>query len=378
MRTPTLFLLASTFSLAACDAGEVTGLVDADDAVAFRCGTPCVNSPYLGVYDITNQATRPDVDATSPDGQYTMRWTSGHVHPMGASVTSMSVSAQGVATVDLANGAMNVPITGKEFNLEIFDGVNTETGKIWFAGATTEPGDEDPSFTITRYDIRTNVDPGPGGHVHFYDENGVSWWSVCPAVDGSHTAVLLDQTHAHTSGSVGWVDYATTGYAIACDGHALSKGVTELNVVPEPGSSRGYGYDHYSSLIQGWQAVFQDSSWTYLGAQVGVVDLVNDPPLFDTLGPIPLPSPIVGQYEWILESVYEDTGHAHTRGAQCKYTGHPLRPKGEHRNANYDPPVDEIPGWSSLPQCSGDLSQYGDVAFYTISHMIYGGGGGSS
>ncbi|WAS95865.1 hypothetical protein [Nannocystis punicea] len=374
MRTPALFSLALTSALAAaCD--DDLELVDADEPVAFRCGIPCVNSPYLGSYDITNLTYRHGFESVSPDGEHSMSWTGTK---SGATISAINVTVDGTATVSLSTGS-TVPIVGSRLDLVVNYGGTTTNGKVWFAGVTTEPGDEDDSFTVTRYDIRTNVYPGPAHE--FVGTEKDPWWTVCPAnVHGSNMAVLLSDTHADSiaDGSIGWVNYDYTEFAIACDGHSLAKGVTELNVVPRSGHARSYGYDHYSSLMQGWQAVFQGQSRTFLGAPVGVVDTAHSPPLFHTLGPIPLPPPIIGQYQWVLESVYKDTGTA-TRGARCKFTGNAYRLQGEHRNSAYDPPVAQIAGWSSLPECSGNLSQYGDVAFYSVAHIIFqqGGGGGS-
>ncbi|MDC0721082.1 hypothetical protein [Nannocystis bainbridge] len=363
-------LVLTTLIAAACDEEPGLSELEADEPVAFRCGTPCLNSPYLGVYDITNQSYRHDVEADSPDGAYSMQWHTGTIG--GATISSINVSVDGVATVATSTGA-TVPIVGARFDLEINDGAATTNGKIWFATGSSSAGDEAPSFNVTRYDIRTNIDPGPGHPAHV--AHGETWYSVCPITPGGiNNAVLLSHTHANANGSIGSVVSDSTEFVIACDGHALAKGVTELNVVPRSGHARSYGHARYSSLVQGWQAIFAGATRTYLGAKVGVVDTANSPPLFDTVGPIPLPPPVLGQYEWILESVYKDTGNV-SRGARCKFTSHPLRPGGEHRNAVYDPPVANLAGWSSLPECSGNLSQFGDAAFYTISHMIYNGSG---
>ena len=370
MRTSTQFLLALTSVLLAapaCDAEEDLDAVDQDEPTAFRCGTPCFNSPYLGAWDITNQSIRANNNAVSPDGALSVRWVSGTLGGVG--IGGITVNPQGAAMVSLSS-APAAPITGARFNLIVTENNTTHLGKIRFAGATTTQGDEDPTFTITRYDIRTNVNPGPD-HQDFGQYEGDHWYSVCPITQGgTNKAVLLSQTHTDQVADSGSVRQNTTEFAIACDGHALSKGVTQLNVIPRPGTTRSYGHARYSSLVQGWQAIFHGDSHTYLGAEIGVVDVANNPPLFNTLGPIPLPPPIVGQYEWILESVYKDTG-AGNRGAQCKFTTHALRSGGDHRNSFYDPPTEMIPGWDSLPQCSGALSQYGDVAFYSVSHMIY-------
>ncbi len=370
MRTTTHFLFALTSLLIAapaCDVEEDLEFVDEDEdeSIAFRCGSPCLgsNSPYLGAWDITNQSVlpNPNHDAVSPDGELSMRWTGVKG---GNAITYVHVDHQGAATVAVSGGPTE-PIAGARFNVTVKDGLTTETGKIWFSSATATPGVEDPSFTVTRYDIRTNINPGPD-HVSFGEYEGDDWWSVCPVtVGGNNTAVLLSHTHADQKDDWGTVRLKEDEFVIACDGHALAKGVTQLNVIPRNGSTRSYGYGHYSSLIQGWQALFDDTSWTYLGAKVGVVDTVNSPPLFDTRDVI-TPPPILGQYHWILESVYKDTG-TNSRGAQCKFTGHVQRPGGDHRNSAYDAPVAKIPGWSSMPECSGALNQYGDVAFYSVS-----------
>lgn len=373
MRTLAFFSLALTSALAAaCD--DDLELVDADEPVAFRCGTPCVNSPYLGSYDITNLTYRNGFESVSPDGQHSMSWTGTRA---GQPISAINVLADGTATVTLTTGGIPPSIVGSRLDVVVTDGNTTTNGKIWFAGMTTEAGDEDPSFTVTRYDIRTNVDPGPGHPFIGTDKD--PWWAVCPAnVFGSNMAVLLSDTHAESiaNGSIGWVEYDYTEFAIACDGHSLAKGVTELNVVPRSGHPRSYGHARYSSLMQGWQAVFQGQSRTFLGAPIGVVDTANNPPMFDTLGPIPLPPPVLGEYQWVLESVYKDTGTA-ARGARCKFTGNAYRPQGEHRNSAYDPPVTQLSGWSSLPECSGSLSLYGDAAFYSVAHIIFQGGGGN-
>lgn len=357
IRTSILFSLASlTVLLAACDV---------DEPSVFRCGTPCVNSPYLGVLDITNQSLRPGVDAIGPDGQLSVRWTAGVMAPTKTAIDAITVSPHGAASVALATG-QTVPIVGARFDLTVTRGDTSTSRKLWFADATTEQGDEDPTFTITRYDIRTDVDPG-ADHEDFGRIDGESWWSICPTIEGgSNLAVLLPATHADADGGVGWVALDDGEYAIACDGHSLAKGLTELNVVPRAGGARGYGHARYSSLMQGWQAVFAGESRTFFGAEVGIRDAANDPPLFDTLDSLRRRTPAAGEYEWILESVYRDTGDE-ARGAQCKFTTHPLRPLGAHRNPAYDPPVDLLSGWRSLPECSGDPSRYGDVAFYSLA-----------
>ncbi len=376
MRTSTHFLLALTSLLVAapaCDVEEDLEFIDEDEdeSVAFRCGSPCLgsNSPYLGAWDITNQSIRSQGDVESPDGTLSTRWTAGWLN--GVSIGAIDLNSEGAAMVSLVNNPP-APITNAKFSLVVTEGDNTHTGLIWFAGASSAQGVEDPNFTITRYDIRTDINPGPD-HTNFgkHNNEGPNWYSICPVTQGgTNMAVLLTKTHADQDGDTGSVREERTEFAIACDGHALSKGVTQLNVIPSSGSTRSYGYDHYSSLIQGWQALFHGDSWTYLGAPVGVVDTVNDPPLFDTRDPITLTPPIIGNYQWILESVYKDTGLAN-RGAQCKFTGHYLRPGGDHRNSLYDAPVAKIPGWSSLPECSGALNQYGDVAFYSVSFMVH-------
>ena len=381
MRTSTQFLLALTSMLVAapaCDVEEDLDSVDQDEPTAFRCGTPCLNSPYLGAWDITNQSIRANTSATSPDGTLTTQWANG-LREGWAISGGITLNAQGAATVQISPSNAVVPITGTKFYLGITEPGGTHVGRIWFAGATSTQGDEDPSFTITRYDIRTDVNPGPD-HTNFgkHNNEGPDWYSVCPVTQGgTNKAVLLAKTHADQDGDSGSVREHATEFVIACDGHAMSKGVTQLNVIPSPGITRSYGYDHYSSLIQGWQAFFHGDTWTYLGATVGVVDTLHNPPLFDTREVISLPPPILGQYQWILESVYKDTGLAN-RGAQCKFTGHVLRPGGDHRNSAYDAPVTKINGWSNLPECTGALNQYGDVAFYSISHMIFPPGGGGA
>ncbi len=383
MRTSTQFLLALTSVLLAapaCDVEEDLDIDDQDEPTAFRCGTPCLNSPYLGAWDITNQSIGANTPVTSPDGTLTTQWGNGlrDGWPISGSIT---LNAQGAATVEISPSNAVVPITNSKFYLGITEGGVQHVGRIWFAGATTTQGDEDPTFTITRYDIRTDVNPGPD-HTNFgkHNNEGPDWYSVCPITQGgTNKAVLLAMTHADQVGDSGSVREHTREFAIACDGHAMSKGVTQLNVIPRPGTARSYGYGPYSSLIQGWQAIFHGDSHTYLGAAVGVVDTANNPPLFNTLDPITLPTPIVGQYEWILESVYKDTG-AGNRGAQCKFTSHPLRSDGDHRNSWYDWPVATVNGWASLPECAGALNQYGHVAFYSVSHMVYqlGDQGGGS
>ncbi len=370
MPTSTHFLLAlSSLLIAApaCDVEDDLDFIDEDESVGFRCGSPCLgsNSPYLGTWDITNQFVVPNHDAVSPEGGLSMRWTGVKG---GNAITDIWVDREGAATVVVSGGA-TAPITGARFNVTVNDGATTEIGKIWFSSATATPGVEDPSFTVTRYDIRTNINPGPD-HVSFGEYEGDDWWSVCPiTLSGNNTAVLLSHTHADQSGDWGAVRLKEDEFAIACDGHALAKGVTNLNVIPRNGSTRSYGYARYSALMHGWQALFHGVSRTQLGTEVALVDTANTPPLFDTRGLITLPPTQGIAYQWMLESVYKPAVDKINSGAQCKFTSHPQRPRGEHRNSLYDPPVTTISGWKYLPECTGALSQYGDVAVYSVASL---------
>ena len=368
MPTSTHFLLALTSLLVAapaCDVEDDLEFIDEDEPTAFRCGSPCLsgNSPYLGTWDITNQFFSPNHDSKSPDGDLSMRWTG---IKGGNAITGVEVDREGAATVAFSSGPAE-PIAGARFNVTVNDGGTIEYGKIWFRSATATAGVLDPNFTVTRYDIRTNINPGPD-HVSFGEYEGDDWWSVCPVnLYGTNTAVLLSEAHADQSGDWGAVRLKEDEFVIACDGHSLAKGVTNLNVIPRSGATRSYGYDRYSSLMHGWQALFHGVSRTQLGTQVAVVDTANTPPLFDTRIPILLTPPKYFGYQWMLESVYGQAVDKIDSGAQCKFTSHPQRPHGEHRNSHYDPPVTLLSGWSALPECTGALSQYGDVAFYSVA-----------
>lgn len=373
-----LLSLAPLFAVAGCDpdADDLTGGsgFGADDPVSFRCLGGCFQSPYLGTFDISNLNEVEAADATSPDGQLTVRWT--RIVKGGQEYAELRVSDLAKCEIRRHSTSPWEGCEGSIIDLSMVRGSTLTTGKIWIKALGT---DSNGPLTVYKYRVKGDLDP-------ITDQVDDKFpFDVCPeGDDDSHLLVMLpDVQTLWTGGGDGLgelVASTSTRFTLACDGYAQAKGYTRARVLPATGGARNYGVANYNAITHAMRALFrrhgstdQYDALTEHGTPIAIKDLLHSPPLFDELDNSP---PIIGYGEYLLESVYNGLPNLQSgrKGATCKkpYVNFPCDnggsnqfPYGVHRRPEFSPPILDIPGWSDLPECdTQDLGDFGAVGVY--------------
>ncbi|MCY0986716.1 hypothetical protein OV203_06270 [Nannocystis sp. ILAH1] len=420
MRSSIPALLALNFSLAAttaCDddlaAHDSGGW--ADDAVSFReCLPPecTTNSPFVGDFPFSNIRTKRNASADTPVvgvSAYS-RWNQGTFQKADYSWMSFDYllpTAEGrLYAYDSATNTAEAIDQGRQvfFALSIYDNsVNPPTNNtvaLWIKDVTTSS--PAPGFDAWKYTIATKVTPpssdfpSVGSPADVPPTTGPNPWSgtyysICPASDDeSGEALILQYSKLKFDGDAAWLEdgfelgpvnlESPSISVIACQGHAFSKPQEFLGITPNsyvdanfPGE-RSYGLDNYTAAADAYRAFFDGESRTVLGTPVYFKDLRHNPPWFDqtTSAYLP-PPPIIGSWQFILESVYKDVdSFGDPLGATCYYTDANF-PSGAHRL--YDPPAGNanLPGWSSMPSCGAAQSNwddFGPIGAFVLKHVI--------
>ncbi|PCC69408.1 hypothetical protein SAMN02745121_08136 [Nannocystis exedens] len=429
MRPSIKALLALNISLAAT-AGACDDDLAADDGggwadapVSFReCLPPecTTNSPYVGNYPFSNIRTRRNHSSNTPFAGVSTysRWSSGMFQR--ANNTWMSFdflvpTAEGrLYAYDSATNTLEAIDQGQQvfFALTItdysVDPVTVQTIPMWIKGVTKSSPTS--TFDAWKYTIATKAIPptasfpSEGSPASVPPTTGANPWSgtyysICPVSDEeSGEALILQYAELVFDDEAAWledgfglgpfhVEIPSTS-VIACQGQAFSKPQEFLAVTPNsyvdanaPGE-RSYGLDNYTALANAYRAFYDGESRTELGTPVYFKDFRHDPPWFDqtTSAYLP-PPPILGSWQFVLESVYKDVDSlGNPRGANCYYTNANF-PSGVHRL--YDPPGGNanLPGWSSMPSCGATQSNwddFGPVGAFVLKHVLPSSPGGGS
>jgi hypothetical protein len=263
-------------------------------------------------------------------------------------------------------------------DLKITEGGLVKNAKIEIVDETI---DSSGPLTVYKYDIKADLDPltnAQGKDIEF---------PICPAGgdDGTRRVVMLPDvlsTWIVTDDDDGFAELVastSTRFTLACDGYAEAKGYVRGRVLPNTGGARNYGVANYNGFTHAMRALLrkQDSprysSLTQHGTPVTILDLKNNPPLFNELSNSP---PAIGYGVYLLESAYngDPAAQGGRRGATCKmpYANLPCSganqlafPNGIHRRPEYSPPISVVAGWSALPECDMDyLDDYGSVGVF--------------
>ncbi|WAS95551.1 hypothetical protein [Nannocystis punicea] len=426
MRPSIKALVGLNFSLAAaagaCDevaADDVAGWSDAP--VSFRdddCVPPdCIgNSPFVGDYPWSNIRTKENASAPTPVvGVSTWsHWSTGAlqrnddtwmsfnflvVTPEGR-LYAYNSTTLGMEAIDQGKQAF-VKLTIVDFSV---DPVTVEDIAIWIRhSATSSPT---PTFDAWKYAIAARTAPPtsdypsagsppdlPGGLTP--SPWSGTYYSICPvSEEESGEALFLEYVELNFEGQAAWLENAyglgpddfeiPSTSVIACQGHAFSKPQEFLAVTPNsyvdagaPGE-RSYGLANYNALANAYRAFYAGDARTVLGTPVHFKDFAHNPPWFDQTTSAYLPSPpIIGSWQFVLESVYKDFDtNGDPLGANCYYTD-ANSPNGAHRL--YNPPGGNanLPGWSSMTSCGatqGDWDDFGLVGAFVLKHILPGGG----
>lgn len=375
MRTSTLAVapFATLLALVGCDAEDASQI--ADDPVSFRCvGTGCVQSPYLGGFDISNLSELVNVNAASPDGAATVRW----VGLKKGSQTYTELRVTDLAECQVRRHTADwEPCEGTIIELRITRGSLVKSAAIKIESRETITGG---ALDVHQYEVLGNLDPLTGV------ESKTFSFPVCPLdEEGTRRLVMLPdvRTNWTVNDDDGLGELATAGstsFTLACTGYAEAKGYTRSRVLPATGGARNYGIASYNGYIHAMRALYRNpgttaeySALTEHGTAISILDLTHNPPLFNELDQSP---PFTGFGVYLLESVYNGDPllQGGRKGATCKkaYPGYPCSgqgqtdfPGGMHRLLDYRPPLTVVDGWASMPDCDvNDLDASGSVAVY--------------
>lgn len=395
MRTLTKLLLAINTGLAlnaaACAdlSADSDGFAEAgENPIGFRDDYVCPgdircleNSPWVGDYAFSNLPRFASTPKPDPFGHATFEMT-GATKVINDEVKAVTllISDEGQLKAVRTDNQQQVSVTDTilTFTIDPDNGDPSTTVELAFKSETTPSAGT--YFDMPRYEIVTDVVPTDTVTFPEHAERP-GWYHVCPQASGTNKAIVLKNVrlqHDHTLATLVSDDETMV---LACERQALAKGATNLEVLPNSGWSilhnggtvnRNYGLTNYNALVNAYRAFYSGDARTLEGTQVFFRDVANSPPKFDQVDPIHLPpAPILGSYNFFLESVYDDAS-----GAACRsYT--PEFVRGVHRNPSYSPPglVFAAPthdDWDSMDNCDDntyDLADHGSVAAYVIKFV---------
>ncbi|MCY1058507.1 ADYC domain-containing protein [Nannocystis sp. SCPEA4] len=389
---------------AACGdlAADSDGFAGADeDAVEFRDTSGdsdyecpgdirCLgNSPWVGDYAFSNFPRFADTPKPDPYASATFEMTGATkvINDVEEEVT-LGVTDEGRLTAVRTVNQQEVSVEGTIFTYTIqpTGGGPSTTVEIKVKSETTPSAGT--YFDMPRYAIFTDIIP-TDTDTFPEDPERPGWYHVCPQADGTNKAIVLKNVRLRYYEHLAELVSDDESVVLACERQALAKGATNVEVLPNSGWSvvtpngtvnRHYGLQQYNALINAYRAFYSGDARTVQGTQIFFRDLAHSPPMFDQLDPSYLPpAPIVGSYQFVLESVYSTTG------ASCKSYS-TFFPEGVHRNPVYSPPGDVFAeptyeAWDDMDNCDDntyDLPDHGSVASYVIRFVNPWGGGGSS
>lgn len=374
MRTSflTFVSLASLLAFAGCDVDTADVLQDGDE-VAFRCLSGCFQSPYVGLFDISNMNETKNATATSADNNHTVKWT--NIVKNGLTYLELRVTDLAKCEIRQSTTANWEPCEGATIDLQIVRGLSITTAKIEVESLTT---DNSGALTVYKYLVKSNRDPVDGS----LETDTIH--PVCPeGGDGTRAVVMLPNVQAvwtdtSTHDGLGELVASTTNkFSLACDGYAMAKGYARARVLPAT-SSRNYGVANYNAITHAMRALFrrpnttdQYDALTEHGTWISIRDELHNPAWFDELDQ---PPPIFGYGVYLLESVYNGQPGVQSgrKGATCQKpypdypcsgTGETEYPDGIHRK--FSPPLVEIDGWADLPECQlSNLGTFGAISVW--------------
>ena len=238
-----------------------------------------------------------------------------------------------IGGVTVKNAWLNLQVTPSELSKPAF------VGKLLIEDVFCDPGEEDSSMTICRYQFVTNVVPtDPVNYPMSTKQFG--YYHTCPMEDegGSlsgterYTAVLSPQSTLTVPSTATPKVNASNGYFInGCLNGAVSKGQYHLNAFYDATAYRGLDPSQRNAMLLMWMAWYAGSSRTQVGNKIWPHD------------------PIGGLFTWTADPTWDvEAGYSAT-GATCRGTG-PGFAQGLHRN--FVNPVVTLPGWSALPPCT--------------------------
>lgn len=385
MRTFTKITLAMSFALpaatTACDEVEVASdAVEFVDSVSFRvCSpSPCLvlNSPFVENWSIANFPLHAGFFEATPEEKANIAWMNAQKDSH--YVREVVPSETGRLFVRASTTAPLESIVGTTFSMFIStnDG-DVIKGNVKFIDEVMTPG---PFFDVASYQIVTDVVPlKPGDHESYYDaETKTTMYSVCPLDEEGTRAIGLKNTRERHKDNDILLASRDTTLTLACSSASVAKGVVQLNVLPNSGSSipylngtvsRNMGVNDFNALIKAFRAYGFGEPWTAKGMEVYMRHL-SPQPLFDQIQPQNLPpTPVLGWYEFHHESVYNASS-----GMACKAVS-PEYPFGVFRYWAHDPPAKMIPGFDDLVGCNDETewSIFGQIAVAVVRHRLPGG-----
>ncbi|MCY1072474.1 ADYC domain-containing protein [Nannocystis sp. RBIL2] len=356
MRTSTTALLFLASALG-CDDELSVGIGEADD-VAQRCpATDCSgglsNTSRIGDHKLSNLAKTRREPAANDTAD--VRIEGGTIEHFGSlvGITELDVEADGELKLKLGTFGWigGTAVKGATFYVDIdpLDGAPTFGAELKIADAWCSPGAYDPTMTICRYELVTNVVPkDPGRYPE--SEKVAGYHHICPnedeggalGADYKFSSVLSPNVSLFSSSKLGPYITDTPGIFInGCINGAVSKGQFQLNAFYDPTAHRGLQVSQRTAMLRAWMAWFEDEPRTVPGRHISMQDPLND--LFD----------------WTSDPSWEIEAGYGASGARCR-GGAPAT--GVHRN--YSDPVIGLPGWETLPTC--------DTGNYTGSGAVLG------
>lgn len=382
LATLTMLSFGSLLAFTGCDPEDDAShddgaFVDEDENVSFRCiGVGCVQSPFLGTFDISNLSELVGVAPPSPNNMINVRWTA--LSKAGVPYAELRVTDLARCETRQSTTAPWVSCVGLVIDLKVHRGLTVTTGAVRIE---SESVDNTGALAVYKYDVKGNLNPLNNVKSEKFE------YPVCPLGDDSaRTLVMLPDvqtTYVVTDNDDGLGELTTSTnsrFTLACTGYAMAKGYTRSKVLPVTGGARSYGLSNYNAFTHAMRALYREHGTTnqYMaltehGTSISIKDLANDPPLFDELTGTP---PIIGYGTYLLESVYNASNARQNgrKGATCKrpYEDFPCVspsglefPSGVHRRPEYSPPMTVIEGWSSLPDCdTNDLGDFGTIGVY--------------
>ena len=391
--------------------------VATDDPVALRClppgcttNSPYVGNPYVGTYPFANLRTLEDATAPSPvvasadESHWSVGWLERADHSWMAFDFLYPTAEGRLFAYDSASQTTEAVDQGLQafFILTLTDASDASTTHIpiWLKAVSSDS--VLPTFDVWKYTIAAKAAPPASTFPSEGSPASVpptivsdlwsgTYYSICPAsVHESGEALILQYSELKLDGDAAWLedglglgsldDELPATSVIACQGHAFSKPQEFLGITPnsyvdvnDPGE-RSYGLADYNAAANAYRAFYDGQSRTVLGTPVHFKDLRHDPPWFDqtTSAYLP-PTPIVGSWQFILESVYKDVdAFGDPLGATCYYTDADF-PAGVHRL--HDPPGGNanLPGWSSMPSCGAaqtNWDDFGPIGAFVLEHVL--------
>jgi hypothetical protein len=373
------------------------GSIDARDTGDYECpgdircleNSPWVGEPWVGDYAFSNIPWYANNPKPDPHGHATFEMTAAKkvIDDVEKDVT-LVVSDEGRLKARRTDDLQEVSVAGTTFTFTIdpAGGDPSSTAQVVIKSETTPSSGA--YFDMPRYELLTDLVPDDTDTFP-EDPERPGWYHICPQATGTNKAIVLKNVLLQYDDELAALSSDEQTVVLACEGQALAKGATNLEVLPNSGSnvahnggtvSRNYGISNYNALINAYRAFYSGEARTLAGTQVFLKDVANSTPMFDQVDPGHLPpNPIDGYHDFFLESVYEGTS-----GAACRaYTA--AFPLGVHRNASYSPPglVFAPPAhdaWDAMDNCDDgtyDPADHGPVAAYVIKLVATDVGGGS-